>query len=199
MSHQQIPAIANISESWAYTIFGSGIGLSGLVVADIDNDGTVEVLAGGSKSTFGANDFWHVIEFSPDTQSYELQWTSNLYPGKISQISVLDTDDNNIYSMFVGLNNGDVLIYDGSTLEEIGFIDATGTVNQIILADIDNDLTDEIIVGYSDKTLVYNADSLALEHEIGYGASDIKVGNVDQGYFILNRDLRVLIPNPAQR
>lgn len=179
MSHQQTTAITNISESWAYTIWGSGIGLSGLVTADIDNDGTVEVLAGGSKLTFGANDFWHVLEFSPDTQAYELQWTSNLYSGKISQISAFDTNNDGIYSIFVGLNDGDVLIHNGNTLEETGILKATGTVNQIIFADIDNDSINEIIIGYSDRLLVYNANSLVLEHEISYGASDFRVGNVD--------------------
>jgi len=167
-------------EEWIFGIFGSGIGKSGITTADIDNDGEVEIVMGGSTSTFGSNDFWYVLEYSAVSQAYRMQWISDVLSAGISSIAAFDIDNDGVYTIFIGLSNGDVHIFNGSTLEEIGIINSPGNqINRILYADADNDAIEEVVLCDSAAVFIYNATSFALEHQIPYGASDCEVGNVD--------------------
>jgi hypothetical protein len=167
-------------ENWKFGIFGSGIGKSRLVAADIDGDGAVEIVCGGSTTTFGLDDFWYVLEYSAGSGEYRMQWISDLYPDGISYIAAFDTDGSGTFDIFIGLANGEVHIYDGSDLTEIAVISSPAlSVNCIMFADGDNDSIDEIIICDDQHMFFYNAVSLSLEHQIPYGAGDFEVGNVD--------------------
>jgi hypothetical protein len=169
-----------VEENWRVGVFGSGIGASGIITADIDNDGVVEIVAAGSTSTFGSGNFWYILEKSSTSQGYTRQWTSNLTTEGISKIAAFDPERDGIYSIFVGLANGGIQVYDGATLKEAGYIDTPASfINQIILADADNDSINEIIVSDNQNTYFYDSTSLLLKHQIPYGGSDFEVGNVD--------------------
>ena len=163
-----------------FGIFGSGIGLSGIVTADIDNDGAVEIVMGGSTSTFGLDNFWYILEYDAVSHTYRMQWISGPLSAGISSIAAFDIDNDGIFTIFIGLSNGDVHIVNGSTLKEIGIIDSPGgQINRIRYADADNDSIKELVFCDSTKLFIYNATSLALERQLAYGASDFAVGNVD--------------------
>lgn len=169
-----------VEEDWKVGVFGSAIGKSGIITADINNDGVTEIIAAGSTSTFGSGNFWYVLEYSPISQGYSRQWTSNLDSQGITKIDAFDLDNDGIYSIFIGLANGDIHIYDGASLQEVGYINSpASSINQILFADADNDSVNEIIVCDNQKTFLYNSTTLSLEHQIAYGGSDIEVGNVD--------------------
>jgi len=169
-----------VKESWKVGVFGSGIGASGIITADIDNDGVVEIVAAGSASTFGSGNFWYILEKSSTSQEYTQQWISSQESAGISKIAAFDPDQDGIYSIFVGLANGEIHIYDGATLEKVGYLDTpASSINQILWADADNDSINELIISDNQKTFFYDSTSLSLKHEIAYGGSDVEVGNVD--------------------
>lgn len=170
----------SLEEDWRKGIFGSGIGKSGIITADIDNDGIIEIVCGGSTTTFGSDDFWYILEYSTVSQEYNMEWIGDLCLEGISNIAAFDVDNDDTLEIFVGLVNAGIRIYDGSTLEEIGRIDLPGvSANRIIFADADNDSTNEITFCDDETLFIYDATSLSLESQIQYGASDFEVGNVD--------------------
>lgn len=173
----------NIAEVWQKTIFGSGIGISGIQTADIDNDGTIELILGGSTSTFGINDFWNVVEYDVDSHGYKIVWSSEDYnltnPSEgITAIAAVSTPDG--YKVVIGLASGKVEIFDGVSLKKTHEAQVSlERINQIAYADADNDGASELVLVTASKTHLYNLASLTQEHEILYGATDIAVGNVD--------------------
>jgi len=170
----------SLREDWKYGIFGNGIGLSGLITADIDNDGITEIIAGGSFTTFGPNDFWYVLEPTSNPNDYSRQWTSDLYPGKVSAIAAFDTDADGIYSIFIGLGNGDVAIYDGSSLQSINTLNPSNSaIHHILFADANNDSIQDIVIADDNHIYIYNASSLTLDLQLNYASTDFKIGNVD--------------------
>lgn len=169
-------------ENWEAGIFGSGIGQSGIITADIDNDGQVEIVLGGSTTTFGANNFWYVLEKDSGSNTYSMRWLSDFYAKQaISHLNAFDIEDDGIYTIFAGLSKGQLRLYDGVTLEEINHIDTPSTdrINQILLADADNDSIPELVVCSEEEVFIYHADSLTLEHQLDYESNDCEVGNVD--------------------
>ena len=170
----------SFEEDWKTGIFGNGIGLSGIITCDIDDDNTVEIICGGSTGTFGENNFWYVMEYSAMTQEYSMNWISQLYTQGISNIAAFDVDNDGIYIIYVGFSNGDLRLYDGYTFEEIDFIDSPAySINRILYNDADNDATSEIVFCDDNKIFIYNATTLTLEHQLNYGANDFEIGNVD--------------------
>ncbi|MCB0165329.1 MAG: PQQ-like beta-propeller repeat protein [Anaerolineae bacterium] len=165
---------------WKYGLFGSGIGLSRMSVFDIDNDDSLEMIMGGSAGGgFGADDFWYVVEHTGSDQ-YDQVWSSEQYGASIARIAVADTDHNQIGEIYVGLSNGTIYVYDGLTLEETGSFSAAGSLVALVVADVEHDGSQEIVVTDGSKIYVYAADSFALEWAAtAYGGSDIAVANVD--------------------
>lgn len=169
-----------LREDWKYGVFGSGIGISGLITADIDNDGVTEIIAGGSFATFESNDFWYVLEPTSTPNSYNRQWTSNLYPGKVSAIAAFDTDTDGIYSIFIGLGNGDVAIHDGSSLQSINTLNPSNSaIHHILFADANNDSIKDIVIADDNHIYIYNASSFTLDLQLDYASTDFEIGNVD--------------------
>lgn len=170
----------SLVEFWKMGVFGNGIGISGIVASDIDDDGAVEIVLSGATVTFSIDDFWHVLEYSSATLNYEMVWVSELHTVGISSIAAFDTDNDSIQYVFVGFADGDVRVYDGATLSEVGTIaSGGGRINRILFGDADNDGLEEIVFCDDQDLFIYGASSLSLEHQVSYGASDFEVGNVD--------------------
>lgn len=176
-----------LEQEWKYGIYGTGIGETGISVFDIDNDGTLEMVMGGSTKLFGSDNFWYVVKQSgPDT--YEQVWLSDQYSADVNRIAVADVDDDGIGEIYVGLSDGTVHVYDGLTFEEIGSFTAGNEVGALVVADVDADGDYEIItndceslVCSNSKIYVHSALTFAQEWVSpgNYGGSSLAVGNVD--------------------
>ncbi|MCP4202334.1 MAG: hypothetical protein GY769_10410, partial [bacterium] len=70
-SSAQSPAVPfkntmTIGLEWHRSIYGVGIGDTGLTAADLDGDGNLEIVAGAGPRNFFKNDFWYVMRFDGD-------------------------------------------------------------------------------------------------------------------------------------
>jgi hypothetical protein len=170
----------SLAEEWKMGIFSNGIGRSGILAQDLDNDGRVEIVCSGATVTFGSDDFWYVLKFDSSSSEYEMVWISQLYSPGITSISVFDADEDDIFDVLVGFSGGDIRIFDGGTLLETDALSTmASTINRMGMGDADNDGTDELVFCDDASVFAHNATSYAFEHEIGYGASDFEVGDVD--------------------
>lgn len=167
------------TETWRFGIFGRGIGANGLLVADIDDDGTPETICSGNSAYWGS-DFWYVVEYDDSLQSYVQQWISNYNEESIADITIDNVDNNDTCTIYVGMSGGDVYIFDGGSMTEIGYISSPAAeINRILIADSDNDSVPEINFCDDNNLYIYSIDSFNLEAQIPYGANDFEVGNVD--------------------
>jgi hypothetical protein len=166
---------------WKYGLYGSGIGESRIVVFDIDDDGTLEALMGGSSGGgFGSDDFWYVVKRTgPDT--YIQVWFSDLYTASVNRIAVADVNEDDVGEIYVGLSDGRVSVYDGRSLAETGSFTAGGGVAALVVADADGDGEREVVTSDGSRIYVYSAlPPFALEWaSTAYGGGSLAVGNVD--------------------
>lgn len=166
---------------WKKGVFGSGIGKSNICLADVDGDGTPEIIVGGSTSTFGGNNFWHVVRYEAGSDSYQDAWVSDYYPQTISRIVAADLDQDGSTEIVLGLNDGSVEIFDASRLElKSSFSTAAGSISELAVSDVDRDGQNEIIVTSGSAFYVYNATLYNLEwSNPTSGGTGLAIDNVD--------------------
>jgi hypothetical protein len=180
LSKQNLLDSLTLEQNWKTGIFGSGIGSSGIVTEDIDNDNILEIICGGSTGTFGEDNFWYILEYSSPNNEYNMKWISDLYTEGISNIATFDVNNDGVYNIYVGFSSGNLRIYDGYTLEEIYYINTPlNSINRIHYDDADNDLINEIVLCDDSKILICDSNTLTIEYQINYGANDFEIGNVD--------------------
>ena len=173
-------APGGVIETWRTGVMGNGLGVAGVIVADIDGDGTAEVISAGSTSIFGGDRFWYELEYQAATQDYQMSWIS---PPEDSGIRVLTTIDVGTEGELVllGSGSGNVRVLSGVSRKQIGLIETGGgAVNRILFADADNDGTNEIVVCDDSQTHLVDPVTLTIETHLPYGANDCEVGDVDE-------------------
>ena len=79
-----------VIETWRTGVMGNGLGVAGVIVADIDGDGTAEVISAGSSSTFGSDRFWYELEYHAATQDYQMSWISSPEDSGINVLTTID-------------------------------------------------------------------------------------------------------------
>jgi len=169
---------SRVSLEWFRSILGTGIGDTGLVVADLDGDGHNEIVAGASSGGFWSNSYWYILAHGPE--GYTAVWTQAPYTEAISSIRVADVTGDGLPEILVGLSNS-ILIYDGRTHALIRTVATAGNaVFGLTVADVDSDGRLELVFCDASALYVYGADSGAQEFAgPGLGAFDVAVGNVD--------------------
>ncbi|HZV81782.1 MAG TPA: FG-GAP-like repeat-containing protein [Geobacteraceae bacterium] len=177
------PAVATapnlLQEQWQYGIYGTSIGSTGLLVADLDGDGKQEIVAGASAGGFGNNSFWYVVRQASDG-TYEQIWRSEQYPSPMVSILLADLSGDGKDDIVVALADGTVCIYDGPTRKEIRRLTVTKTLTALAVADLDGDGSKEIISSDGIGIFVHAADGSGLLWSMATGGgSSIAVGNVD--------------------
>lgn len=161
---------------WRYTTYGQLPGLRSMTSADLDGDNIPEIFV-NTKGALG----WYIMNYNPTTDSYEKIWTSPPTLEKyISQITLIDWDEDGDLEIFASDSYGDTRIYDGITKEEIGFFDLpTSDIHRLLFADADNDGEKEFIASSEYNGFIVNKSTFSIEYTFGMPTRDIAVGQVD--------------------
>src|SRR5215218_2072315 len=83
-----VPPSGAVRPFWQYSIFGSGIGGSNIIIGPAAGSGAREVIIGGnSGSNFGGDDFWQVLLRNSTTGNYDQLFVSPLYTAAVKRIA----------------------------------------------------------------------------------------------------------------
>lgn len=167
-----------LQKKWQYGIYGSCLGRSGILLTDLDGDGTPEIVAGGSNNYFGDNRFWYVLKQNADG-SYRQLWHSGPYNAAVVQLASEDLNGDGKKEILVGLSDGNVDVYDGMTFQQLKIFQVT-KLAALAVADIDGDGKQEIITSDGIGLYVYASDTATLKWSVANaGGTSIAVGSVD--------------------
>lgn len=176
------PADTTQQPFWQYAIFGSGIGLSNIVIGPATTDGSArEVLIGGSSgSNFGGDDFWQSIRRNPATGNYDQVFVSPLYSATVARLALGNVTGDSKPEIVVMLSDGRFYFYDFATKASLGFL-STGKSDLfgLSLTDLDGDGLAELIVTTLNDLFVYNSSGTLLWQVTGAGGYDVVAGQMD--------------------
>jgi len=168
-----------VEEEWRFTLYGAGLGVSGLVIYDLDNDGVMEVLLGASAgNSFDYNNYWHVLRASGPNQ-YARIWSSDQYNAAIYCIAVDDVNGDGIAEIVLALSDGTMRVHRGTDYQEIGAFTHGLQVKSLLLADANGDGVKEIVFSDGTRIAAYHAASYQLLWQTTAYGGDLAVGNVD--------------------
>jgi hypothetical protein len=182
----------SLDYQWSFSSYGAeDLGLTGLVVEDLDNNGRPEIIASSNldRVNFRTWGLLSVLEFNPSTNTYEKKWTSRVYFAEITEVQVFDPEGDGIPDIFLGFDTGEIKVINGRTFQERHSFFTNRTepafpsldrpcVNSIAFGDIDNDGITDIVATNADTTYVYST-TFALKKKIQFPGGAITLGNVD--------------------
>jgi K319-like protein/VCBS repeat protein len=168
-----------LQQQWEYGTYGTYIGRAGLLVFDLDGDGTPEVIASASVGGFGSNSLWYVMRQQPDG-TYAQVWRSENYAVTVVRLALADLSGDGKDDVIVALSDGSIRIYDGPTLKELRKVTAAANLTAMAVADLDGDGKKELVTSDGIKVFVYSTETGMLKWSSPTGGgSSIAVGNVD--------------------
>lgn len=167
-----------IDLEWYYTNFGSGIGDTGLEIADLDGDGKMDIISGASILGFEDNTVWYVMEY--DAGFYVHQWISLPYEMPIERIAVGQMDSDAALEVLVAVD-GKLLMYDGITFQvELEISIPTFLVQDMTTANLDEDPAIEAVICDITDTYVYDLATATSQLVVSNtGCGSIEVGETD--------------------
>jgi hypothetical protein len=179
------PSAGTTRPFWQYAIFGSGIGLSNIVIGPAPaGGGAHEIIVGGnSNSNFGGDDFWQVIRRNSTTGNYDQLFVSPIYSETILRIAVGNLIGDSRQELAVMLRDGRIYLYDLVSKADLGYINTGVTwLEGLALADLDTVPLDgyaEVIVTTANDLFVFNGAGNLLWQVPGAGGYDVVAGQMD--------------------
>ena len=194
ISEKSMPSVISVLEStsssaatapfWSYGVFGSNIGLAGMLPVTNEH-GTELIVSGTASSTFGSNNFWYVLNHDPATGGYQqihvqAPYGPTLYTGQIASMSLANVTGDALMELVVGLTDGRFFFYSTSTFKELGALRPVTSLTDFATADLDGDGTAELIVLTDSNLKVFNPAGQLLWSLSGPGGSDLIIAQMDQ-------------------
>lgn len=171
--------LLNCGPAWNYTIMGTNLGERSMKTLDLDHNGKVETVLG---ARMGNGSAWYVLSYD-SAAGYIKSFVSDFYLSRtITCMQYYDTNNDSIFEVFVGFDNGDVKVFDGGTKQQITQFTLAGGLNYvraIEMGDIDNNGTIEMVISSDYTIFFYHLNNFTLINQITGGAFDLKIGNVD--------------------
>jgi len=166
---------------WSYTTVDNvGEIVPSVVIADADNDGNIEIVAG----TTGSSN--QLIAYSNKSGA----WIKSVIgsPGQVTSIAVGDVDGDNKNETVVGTQSNGLNIYkyvDGSWLQTI--IPEPTKINSVAIGDANNDGSNDVVIGLkptNNELRMYTNTSgrwveTLMHDEPLYEIASVAVGNAD--------------------
>jgi hypothetical protein len=176
-----LSATPSYTDLWRLPVWGTGLGLTGFWPVDVDGDGKLEFVTGGGRD-FSQNYFWSIVGYDEARHDYQVRWQSPagsyLLAEGITASRVVETAGTK--HVWLGYYSGAIVVKDLITHADVAVPSpATGTINDMALADADNDGTLDVVVLTSTNLYIYNAATAALERTLSYGGDRLAIGNVD--------------------
>lgn len=172
--------VLSVRREWTFSVMGTGIGDTGLQIADIDDDGNNEIISSaGPPNSFSQNTFWYVLGRQPDG-TYLHKWVSPIYGAAVSCLRVRDYNGDGKPDVIVA-SGSTIFVYRGTSKALLASIGTSAaTIRGLNLVDVDSDLQKEFVFVDGASLYIYNASTGALEQKLGgYGGYDVAVANVD--------------------
>lgn len=189
-----IHCIDAVSHAQLWEIENPEHGVTGLAVADVDNDGSLEVMWGSGWTSTGA-DYFYVAGIA----SHLIEWTSVAIDGPFYAVEISDVDSDGVEEIVCvsnssesGYESGIISVFDSQTRElewqcNGSFLYGVWTgIFNLEIADIDQDNVMEIIIAagqtYTGKIWIINGISKIIESSYLYFNEDVdefKVLNVN--------------------
>lgn len=165
-------------QDWQRASFGTGIGATGLRIADVDADGELEIVAGASKSAFFQNQRFYVA--SPQGDAYAHEWASLPFEQYLSAVRVAQADADPALEILVGVASR-IEIYDGlSRTLERSVTTSAAAIRGLSVADVDADGALELVFCDAQRLYVHDLATGAVEYQgAGLGGVDLAVGQAD--------------------
>lgn len=166
---------ASYSLEWSTVSLGTGLGATGISTFDSDTDGRPEILF-GTGAGFGGNSSFAVIEYDDARSDYVVLCQSSSYTNGITKI-VSFHNDTIAHGSLVAFGDGSIEVFDHA----LGFraqsiITSASSINDMVVADIDNDGSLEIAVLSATDIALYDANTYSFEQAIPYGGQAFAAG-----------------------
>lgn len=172
---------------WKQGILGEMIGVNSFYTGDIDNDGITEIICSAESRPYHKSSFWYILEYDEQQSDYRQVWISDGYPeetGMITAIDVVDVGFKGEKKICVAISTGLIEVFNATTLQRESYISIPNDVEDreittILAADADNDNQLELVCCTMESTFIFKTPGYTLEHQLDYGSTDLKCGNVD--------------------
>lgn len=145
------PSGFTVTQEWYWAYFGNGIGRPGMVAADLDGNGSVELVV-------ATGQYWYVLE--PRGSGYVQRWVNLPYnEEEIDRLVVAQVDSDPPLEVLVSVG-GRLLRYDGATFQLEGeLVTAVDEARGLVAANLDGDPAVEAALCNGDGTWVFDLSS----------------------------------------
>lgn len=172
---------------WRQAIPGDDIGKNSMHAGDYDGDGRIEIICGASDLHGCQINYWYILKYVPESNSFEQIWVSPYYSavnGEIIVIEVLDIDGDGQPEILTGNNKSEVFVYDAATKTQKGYFLLPSwddeLVHVIVFADADNDGSPELACCTDNATYFIDPVDFTFKGKIWTGAASMMCGNIDE-------------------
>lgn len=172
------PSLPDTEPVWSYSVFGSGIGGSNIIVGR--NGSATEMYMAGSSGGFGGNGYWYVLRYNASSNDYEQVYVSRFFTEGISRMLLANVIGDSRDEIIVALRNGKILLYDQATRRLLQTL--TTSASELLgldIADIDADGANDLILSTRDRIYVYSGSGTLKWSVINAGGWDIVVAQMD--------------------
>ena len=166
---------------WQFAGFGSGIGGSNIVIGPANGSIAPEIVLGGQTDHhYARNDFWQVIRWNPDRQTYDQIFVSDIYSAAVQRILAANVIGDARQELVVMLGDGRIYLYDFASKAELGHV-ATGKtgLEALAVSDIAGDARSELIVTTRNDLFVFSGEGELLWELAGAGGYQVVCGQMD--------------------
>lgn len=167
--------LEDFHRKWAWSVSGEEIGYAGLEIADLDGDGTAEILATADASPYASRGYWYQLV---DEGGLVQTWSSLPVEQGLRALRLGGSGEER---RIVVATSNSVEVYDALTKARLSTFSTQSTdVRALAVADLDGDSTLEAVVCDSKNLYVHDLSSGTAEAvRYGFGCTEIVVGQTD--------------------